>query len=120
MDQVIAQRIGHLTPLPSLELGLEPPATGVDTNVGYTQLYGAHISWGTPTTPLTKELNPKAVFDRLFRKRQSRSRSPGSEGRSVIDAVLEEAKVSPGEAWPDDRQKLDEYFEVGARGRKAH
>jgi hypothetical protein len=34
MDQLIAQRIGHLTPLPSLELGIEPPATGVDTNVG--------------------------------------------------------------------------------------
>src|SRR5688572_17523438 len=34
MDQIAAQRIGNLTPLPSLELGIEPPATGVDTNVG--------------------------------------------------------------------------------------
>src|SRR6185295_19907483 len=28
MDQVAAQRIGHMTPLPSLELGIEPTTTG--------------------------------------------------------------------------------------------
>lgn len=67
MDQLCAQRIGYFTSLPSLELGIEPPATGVDANVGYTQLYGAHIAWSTPHTPLPKELNPRACFDRLFR-----------------------------------------------------
>jgi hypothetical protein len=51
MDQLAAKKVGILTPLPSLELGLEPPATGVDSNVGYTQLYGAHIAWNQPTTP---------------------------------------------------------------------
>ncbi len=44
MDQVAAQHIGNLTPLPSLELSVEPPTTYVDTNVGYTSLYGSHIS----------------------------------------------------------------------------
>jgi hypothetical protein len=34
MDQVAAQRAGSETPLPSLELGIEPESTGVDTNVG--------------------------------------------------------------------------------------
>src|SRR5688572_9647594 len=59
MDQLAARKVGILTPLPSLELGLEPPATGVDSNVGYTQLYGAHIAWSQPTTPLAKEINPR-------------------------------------------------------------
>ena len=45
MDQLAAKRIGVLTPIPSLELGVEPVTTGVDTNVGYTRLYGSHISW---------------------------------------------------------------------------
>lgn len=111
MDQVIAQKIGHLTPLPSLELGLEPPATGVDTNVGYTQLYGAHISWSTPITPLAKELNPKAVFDRLFRADSPDRAGQAAKDRSVIDVVLGEAKRLQGKLGQDDRQKLDEYFE---------
>src|SRR4051812_38197461 len=67
IDQVAAQRIGNLTRLPSLELGIEPVTTGVDTNVGYTRLYGSHISWSTPTTPIAKEINPRLAFDRLFR-----------------------------------------------------
>ena len=40
------------TPLPSLELGISPVATGVDGNVGYTRVYGGHIAWSSPTTPL--------------------------------------------------------------------
>ena len=67
MDQLAARKVGILTPLPSLELGLERPATGVDTNVGYTQLYGAHIAWNQPTIPLSKEINPREAFDRMFR-----------------------------------------------------
>src|SRR3712207_2061574 len=45
MDQLAAQRLGDQTPLPSLELGIEPESTGVDTNVGYTRVYGCHIAW---------------------------------------------------------------------------
>ena len=67
MDQLAAKRIGVLTPIPSLELGVEPVTTGVDTNVGYTRLYGSHISWSSPTTPVAREINPKLAFDRLFR-----------------------------------------------------
>lgn len=66
LDQLAAQRVGRDTPLPSLELGIEPVITGVDTNVGYTQIYGGHISWSTPTTPVAKEINPRLAFDRLF------------------------------------------------------
>src|SRR6266704_197645 len=40
MDQLAAQRIGRETPLPSLELGIEPVTNFVDGNVGYTALYG--------------------------------------------------------------------------------
>ena len=67
MDQWMARQVGHLTPLPSLELGIEPITTGVDTNVGFTRLYGSHISWATPTTPCAKEIDPRRAFDRLFR-----------------------------------------------------
>lgn len=111
MDQVAAKRIGHMTMLPSLELGIESPATGVDTNVGYTQLYGAHISWNTPTTPLGKEINPKAAFDRLFRSNATDRRADAAKDRSVIDLVLADAKRLQQKLGTDDRAKLDEYLE---------
>ena len=80
IDQLAARRIGVLTPIPSLELGVEPVTTGVDTNVGYTRLYGSHISWSSPTTPVAREINPRLAFDRLFRsgagKRSRRRRRP--------------------------------------------
>jgi hypothetical protein len=45
IDQHMAQKIGHLTPLPSMELGIDPVISGIDSVVGYTRLYGCYISW---------------------------------------------------------------------------
>lgn len=111
MDQLIAQRHGNFTPLPSLELGIEPPSTGVDTNVGFTQLYGAHISWATPTTPLPKEVNPKLAFDRLFRSGRSQRKGGLGHDESVLDLVAEDARRLQRELGGTDRQKLNEYLE---------
>lgn len=110
MDQLIAQKIGNMTPLPSLELGIDPPATGVDTNVGYTQLYGAHISWSNPMTPVAKELNPRLAFDRLFRSKAGGSANPQRD-RSVLDLVMDDAKRLKAKIGHGDQRKLDEYFE---------
>jgi hypothetical protein len=52
IDQHVAQKIGHLTPLPSMELGIDPVISGIDSNVGYTRLYGCYISWRSATTPV--------------------------------------------------------------------
>jgi hypothetical protein len=113
IDQLCAQRIGHFTPLPSLELGIEPPATGVDATVGYTQLYGAHIAWSTPHTPLPKELNPKLCFDRLFRPAAPAGDRAAAAARdaSVLDAVLAETKRLQGRLGQEDQAKLGEYLE---------
>ena len=115
MDQFAARKIGILTPLPSLELGIEPPATGVDTNVGYTQLYGAHIAWSQPTTPLAKEINPKLAFDRLFRPKAVTSREAAdlaaTRDRSVLDLVAADAKRLQQKLGANDRAKLDEYLD---------
>jgi hypothetical protein len=111
MDQVAAQHIGNLTPLPSLELGIEPVTTGVDTNVGYTRLYGAHISWNTPTTPVAKEINPQLAFDRLFRA-PTESGATGVPDSSVVDLVMEDAKRLKSKVGAADQAKLDEYLEA--------
>ncbi len=110
LDQMVAQHIGNLTPLPSLELSVEPVTMGVDTNVGFTRLYGSHISWNTPTTPVTREINPQQAFDRLFRPRTMRSALEMQGDQSVLDAVMDEVKNLRGQIGSADRAKLDEYF----------
>jgi len=87
VDQVAAQKIGKNTPIPSLELGVTPTASGIDAAVGYTRLYGSHIAWSSPTTPLAREINPHSAYERLFR-------ASGQQGSSspmdnlLLDRVL--------------------------------
>lgn len=111
MDQVAAQRAGDQTPLPSIELGIEPVATGVDTNVGYTRVYGSHIAWSSPTTPLAREINPRSAYQRLFHA----ASGGGEETKSdiqLLDRVLEQGKKMRTELGNSDQKRLDEYFEV--------
>ena len=110
MDQLAAQKVGRETPLPSLELGIEPVTNFVDDNVGYTALYGSHIAWSTPTTPLAKEINPRLAFDRLFRSDRAVTGSP-QDDRSILDLVADDAKSLRNQVGKTDRMKLDEYFE---------
>jgi hypothetical protein len=113
LDQLAAQRIGNLTPLPSIELSVEPPTTYVDTNVGYTALYGSHISWSSPTTPVSREVNPQHAFDRLFRTSDSRhGRGASLRDQSVLDLVMEDARRLQGQVGQADRLKLEEYFDA--------
>ncbi len=110
LDQLVARGVGNLTRLPSLELGVEPISTGVDVNVGFTRLYGGHISWATPTTPVARELNPRQAFDRLFRDGNGSGGSDADDA-SILDLVREDARSLRGRVGRDDRRKLDDYLE---------
>lgn len=109
MDQVAAATLGQLTPLPSLELGAEPVRSGVDSNVGYTRVYGCHIAWRRPTQPLAKEINPRLVFDRMTAA--AGGRTEGRSNRPVLDAIAEDAKRLAQVLGQNDRRRLDEYLE---------
>jgi hypothetical protein len=111
MDQVAAQKAGRQTPLPSLELGIAPVTTGVDKNVGYTRVYGSHIAWSGPTTPLAREINPRFVFERLFRATQPQGDS-AKQDAALLDQVLGDAKELRQKLGSSDRHRLDEYLSV--------
>ena len=111
MDQIAAGQIGRDTKLPSLELGTEPVATGIDSNVNYTRLYASHISWKTSTVPLPCEINPRVAFDRLFRTRPNQSGRQAADERSVLDLVREDAGRLHAKLGAEDRNKLDQYLE---------
>ncbi len=112
MDQLAAKQLGHLTPLPSLELGIDPVISGIDSNVGYTRLYGSYISWRDAKTPVAKEINPRFAYERLFGARAG-SKSPhrDDDNRSLLDMVIEDAVRLRASLGRDDQVKLDEYLE---------
>ena len=111
MDQIAAQEIGRHTKLPSLELGTEPVATGIDTNVNYTRLYASHISWKTSTVPLPCEINPRVAFDRLFRTRSKGGEKQAADDKSVLDLVRQDAKRLQSKLGSSDKAKLEQYLE---------
>ena len=102
-DQVLAQTYGKNTKVPSLVLACEPSNPSVHKN--YSMLYSSHISWSSPTTPTPLELYPALAFDRLFKDESS------PEDKSVLDAVLMDARDLRRKVSTSDQQKLDEYLE---------
>lgn len=102
-DQLLAQRHGRSTKVPSLVLACEKSNPSVHKN--YSMLYSSHISWTSPTTPTPLELYPALAFDSLF-KDQARQ---GDE--SVLDSVRSEAQTLRGKISSGDRHKLDEYLD---------
>lgn len=110
VDQLAAQKVGDRTPLPSLELGIAPVAVGVDLAVGYTRIYGSHISWANPTTPLARELNPRNVYERLYRAGTAQSGDAAKLDTLLLDRVLGDAKKLRSEVGAADALRLDEYL----------
>src|SRR5260221_2531937 len=100
IDQLLAQRYGHSTKVPSLVLGCEKSNPSVHKN--YSMLYSSHISWSSPTTPTPLEIYPALAFDRLFKDEVQRG------DRSVLDAVLEDATGLRRRISTSDQRKLDE------------
>lgn len=111
MDQLAVQKSGHQTPIASLELGIAPVTTGVDKNVGYTRVYGSHIAWASPTSPLARELNPQLAFERLFRAGNGQGDGAKDE-ILLLDRVLNDARQLRQNLGGADRQRLDEYLSV--------
>lgn len=110
IDQFAAQRLGSSTPLPSLELGIDPPRTGIDTaGGGFPRALGSFLSWADPHTPVPKEIVPQSAFDRLFRN--GIDKTVAREETSVLDAVLDQAKSLRRKGSTSDQARLDEYFE---------
>ena len=114
VDQLIAQKTGKHTLFPSLEYGIDRVKGGVDINVGFTRLYGSAISWKNPTQPNAKEIDPRLAFDRLFRNvvpgKKPKTTSPHK--KSVLDAVLEDAKSLQRRVGVEDQNKLAEYLDA--------
>jgi len=115
VDQVAAQKIGGLTRLPSIELGIERGAQSGNCDSGYSCAYSSNISWRTASTPMAKEVNPKMVFDRLFAGTDlddsgADARKRDFYRRSILDFALDDAQQLRRRLGMTDRRKIDEYL----------
>lgn len=115
VDQLAAQKLGHHTKFASLELGTERGRQSGKCDSGYACSYSNNISWRDAATPMTKETNPRLVFERLFGNgnRAEHSESAARRRRfqsSILDFVLEDARRLDAKVGQKDRGKLDEYL----------
>ena len=81
VDQVAAAGMGSITRLPSLEIGAEPGRQAGKCDSGYSCAYSNNISWRNDSTAMAKEINPRAVFERLFGGGSDREKAEGAARR---------------------------------------
>lgn len=113
IDQVVARSAGGNSRFASLELGLDRGDTAGNCDSGYSCAYVSNISWRSESTPMPKEYNPGAVFDRLFGagdKESAEARGLRLKHRkSVLDFVADDTRRLESVLGRDDKHKLDEY-----------
>ncbi|MFO0092507.1 MAG: DUF1552 domain-containing protein [Armatimonadota bacterium] len=115
-DQVAAQFIGKQTRFASLEIGCERGAMAGNCDSGYSCAYSSSVSWASESTPVAKEVNPRAGFERLFGTGDEVADAVSRERRmahrrSILDFVMEDADALRGRLGTRDQQKLDEYLD---------
>lgn len=115
VDQVAAFEMGRETQLASLQLGVAVQASCVSGAIAYPCAYRTTISYRTPTMALPVEIDPRAVFERLFGVADSTDRASRlariSRNASLLDSVTEEVARLNGQLAATDRTKLSGYLE---------
>ena len=113
VDQMATQAVGNQTRFPSLELTCEDGRLVGNCDSGYSCAYSNSISWRTPSSPNPAEINPRAVFERLFGDADLDPKVRAKRAlyhKSILDFVSEDTKRLEGNLGSTDRRKLDEYL----------
>jgi hypothetical protein len=113
LDQVVAQRIGQETTLPSLEVASETTQQAAACS-GSACFYNTTLSFRNEHAPLPMEYNPRKVFAQLFgegdtpEERAAISR----QTRSLLDRIRDRTGALRRELGAGDRVVLDNYLET--------
>jgi len=111
MDQLYVQRFGQETPIPSMQLSIEPVDQSGGCAYGYACVYTDTISWAAPDQPLPMVRDPRMVFEMLFGAggtAEQRARRRATD-RSILDMLTEQLAGLERSLGPTDRQRLDQY-----------
>jgi hypothetical protein len=114
IDQIVAEKIGRETLLPSVEMSVEDPGSGSSNcGEGYSCVYTNTIAWSSPTTPLPMELNPQVVFERMFGSGSTPEQRAARRERnqSILDSINAKIAGLRREISAPDRTRLDSFTE---------
>ncbi len=106
VDQVAARTLGVDTRYPSLELA------AANSKDGYGP--GMSLSWSSAGNSIAGETSPVALFDRLFGASEVSAEERKyniNHDRSVLDAVMSDAKSMHTKISKTDREKIEGYFD---------
>ena len=111
-DQIMANYVGGLTSLPSLELATMPQ-THKENQEGLNEGYYSHCSFRSATQAVPAETNPRSVLNRLFGKsdKPGNTAQTGPLDRQMLDLVIDGAKDLRRKLPQNDQHKLDEYLD---------
>jgi hypothetical protein len=109
LDQLIANKIGQDTTLPSIQISSE---TTNQQAAGGGVATAATVSFRDSNTPLPMEYNPKKVFNELFGATTPIERVQiAKQTDSLLDLILDRTKTLQGQLGAADRVALDGYLE---------
>lgn len=111
VDQLAAAQIGQHTRLPSIELGCEHGPSAGNCDSGYSCAYSSNISWRDENTPMAKQIDPAAAFERLFGDVTQAAAAKERLGRrqSILDFVLDDTRTLAAKLGAADHRKLDQF-----------
>ena len=102
IDQMIARKVGHKTPLRSLEFTCD--------GIFLPEPVTSYISYDDKGRAIPRESDPQIIFDRMFRGiGEGRNLT---RNKSVLDVVLDDANALRRKASDADQRLLDAYLEA--------
>ena len=113
LDQIIAQKLGQTTALPSLEVASETTIQ-VAACGGAGCYYASTTSYASPNTPLPMEYNPRKVFIQLMGEGDTAAEREAllHKNTSILDMVSERAKALSANLGPGDQARLSDYLDT--------
>ncbi|MCC6630935.1 MAG: DUF1552 domain-containing protein [Gammaproteobacteria bacterium] len=111
LDQVIAQKLGQQTALPSLELAAE---TTVQIAAGNGSFYAVTTSYAAPNKPLPMEYNPRKVFIQLMGEGDTAAERDAllRKNASILDMISERTNDLKRDLGPGDQRALSDYLDT--------
>jgi len=111
LDQMAAAAIGQDTPLPSIEMSIEPAVGGCD--LAFTCAYRNTLSYKNESLPLPMENDPQLVFERLFGDgaTEAQRRERRAQSASILDSIRAQVPQLQRGIPAADRARLDDYLQ---------
>lgn len=111
LDQLIAQRIGQETALPSMELASE---TTVQIAAGNGGFYAVTTSYADYNKPLPMEYNPRKVFIQLMGEGDTAAERDAllRKNSSILDMIADRTNALKKELGPSDQRALSDYLDT--------